>query len=159
MAKGTPATTAAQRAKIAHRVHEYDHDPGVTGYGAEAVERLGLDPERVFKTIVVALGDGRHAVAVVPVAAEVDLKALAAALGTKHAALADVADAQRLTGYLVGGISPLGQKRRLPTVIDESATTFETVFVSAGRRGLEIELAADDLRTLTDGRFAAVARR
>lgn len=159
MAKGTPATTAAQRAGVVHNLHEYPHDPSVVAYGAEAVERLGLDPDRVFKTIVLALGDGAHAVAVVPVAGEVDLKAVAAALGRKHATLADAGDAQRLTGYLVGGISPLGQKRRLPTVIDDSAASFTTVFVSAGRRGLEIELAPADLAALTGGRFGAIARR
>jgi Cys-tRNA(Pro)/Cys-tRNA(Cys) deacylase len=154
----TPATRAAQLAGVTFTVHEYAHDAAVVAYGAEAVERLGLDPQRVFKTIVVRAGDA-HAVAVVPVATEVDLKALAGALGAKQAALADAGDAQRLTGYVVGGISPLGQKRALPTVIDASATTFPTVFVSAGRRGLEIELAPDDLRRLANGSFAAIARR
>jgi Cys-tRNA(Pro)/Cys-tRNA(Cys) deacylase len=157
-AKVTPATRAAQRAGVAFAVHAYAHDAAVVGYGAEAVERLGLDPERVFKTIVVRAGDA-PVVAVVPVATEVDLKALAGALGAKQATLADAADAQRLTGYVVGGISPLGQKRALPTVIDASATSFSTVFVSAGRRGLEIELTPDDLCRVANGSFAAIARR
>jgi Cys-tRNA(Pro)/Cys-tRNA(Cys) deacylase len=156
-ARGTPATKAATRAEIAFSVHEYAHDPGTVAYGAEAVERLGLDPRRVFKTIVLE-ASGRFAVAVVPVAADVDLKAFAAALGAKHATLAEPADAQRLTGYVVGGISPVGQKRALPTVIDESATTFATIFVSAGRRGLELELAPEALRAVTGGAFAAIAR-
>jgi Cys-tRNA(Pro)/Cys-tRNA(Cys) deacylase len=157
-ARATPATRAAQRAGVVFTVHEYAHDASVVAYGAEAVERLGLDPQRVFKTIVVRTS-GTHAVAVVPVATEVDLKALAGALGAKQAVLADAGDAQRLTGYVVGGISPLGQKRALPTVIDASATSFPTVFVSAGRRGLEIELAPDDLCRVANGSFAAIARR
>jgi Cys-tRNA(Pro)/Cys-tRNA(Cys) deacylase len=157
-AKATPATRAAQRAGVAFSVHEYAHDTAVVAYGAEAVERLGLDPQRVFKTIVVRAADA-HAVAVVPVATEVDLKAVAGALGAKQAVLADAGDAQRLTGYVVGGISPLGQKRALPTVIDASANSFPTVFVSAGRRGLEIELAPDDLCRVANGSFAAIARR
>jgi Cys-tRNA(Pro)/Cys-tRNA(Cys) deacylase len=147
----------AALAHIAFTVHEYAHDGANAAYGHEAAERLGVDPARVFKTIVVVAGV-RAAVAVVPVAAEVDLKALGAALGEKHAALATPADAQRLTGYVVGGISPLGHKRRLPTVIDASARAFPTVFVSGGRRGLEIELAPDDLRRASGGSFAAVAR-
>jgi Cys-tRNA(Pro)/Cys-tRNA(Cys) deacylase len=157
MGIATRATTAAERAGIAFTVHEYAHDAGTVAYGAEAVERLGLDANRVFKTIIVIAGD-RPAVAVVPVAAEVDLKALASALGAKHATLAGPADAQRLTGYVIGGISPLGQKRQLPTVLDTSAQSFPTVFVSAGRRGLEIELAPDDLCRVSNGVFAPVAR-
>ena len=157
-ARRTAATRAAQTAGIAFTVHEYVHDAAVVAYGAEAVARLGLDPERVFKTIVVRAGDA-HAVAVVPVATEVDLKALAGALGAKQATLADPTDAQRVTGYVVGGISPLGQKRALPTVIDASAGAFPTLFVSAGRRGLEIELAPDDLCRVVNGSFAVIARR
>jgi Cys-tRNA(Pro)/Cys-tRNA(Cys) deacylase len=158
VAKGTPATKAAQQAGVVYAVHEYPHEAGSSEYGAEAVERLGLDATRVFKTLVARTADGRHVVAVVPVAATLDLKALAAAVGSKQAEMADPADAQRLTGYLVGGISPLGQKRALPTVLDVSAEAFETVFVSAGRRGLEIELAPADLAKLTGAIIAPIGR-
>jgi Cys-tRNA(Pro)/Cys-tRNA(Cys) deacylase len=155
-ARATRATVAAQKAGIEFTVHEYAHDDSTVAFGAEAVERLGLDPWRVFKTIVVTVND-KPAVAVVPVASEVDLKRVAIAFGAKHAALADPADAQRVTGYVLGGISPLGQQRRLPMLLDESATTFATIFVSAGRRGLEIELAASDLCAVAGANFAAIA--
>jgi Cys-tRNA(Pro)/Cys-tRNA(Cys) deacylase len=155
--RATRATAAAQRAGIVFTVHEYAHDAANVAYGVEAVERLGLDATRVFKTIVVASGDA-HAAAVVPVASEVDLKALAGALRTKHATLAGAADAQRLTGYVLGGISPLGQKRRLTTIVDASAREHPTVFVSAGRRGLELELAPDDLVRATGGSYGTIAR-
>jgi Cys-tRNA(Pro)/Cys-tRNA(Cys) deacylase len=155
-ARTTRATVAARKAGIAFTVHEYAHDDANVAYGAEAVVRLGLDPQRVFKTIVVIVKD-KPAVAVVPVASEVDLKAVAIALGAKHAALADPADAQRLTGYVLGGISPLGQQRKLPTLVDASASEYPTVFVSAGRRGLEIELAPHDLCTVAGASFAAIA--
>lgn len=158
MAKGTPATVAAQRAGIAYALHEYAHDSSTREYGAEAVERLGLDPARVFKTLLVATSDGRHVVGVVPAASTLDLKALAAAVGAKQASMARPEDAQRLTGYVLGGISPLGQKRALPTVVDESASAHETVFVSAGRRGLEIELAPADLVRLTNATLAPIAK-
>ena len=141
--RGTPATVAAERAGIPHRLHEYDHDPGTASYGEEAAERLGVDAGRVFKTLVADV-DGTLTVAVVPVGARLDLKALG-----KRASLADPAAAERATGYVTGGISPLGQRRRLPTVLDVSALSFETIFVSAGRRGLELELAPADLRALT----------
>ncbi len=161
--KGTPATAAAQRAKIAHTLHAYAHDPSNRNFGMEAVEVLGLDPARTFKTLIAAppgIGGAGPAAccAVVPVAAQLDLKALAAIIGVKQLAMAEPAAAERLTGYLVGGISPIGQKKRLPTVIDSTAETFPTVFVSAGRRGLEIELAATDLAALTAGRFGPIAR-
>lgn len=155
-ARATRATVAAQKAGIAFTVHEYAHDDTNVAYGVEAVERLGLDPRRVFKTIVVTVKD-KPAVAVVPVACEVDLKAVAIALGAKHAVLADPAVAQRVTGYVLGGISPLGQQRRLPTLVDASATAFATVFVSAGRRGLEIELAPGDLCKVAGATYAAIA--
>jgi Cys-tRNA(Pro)/Cys-tRNA(Cys) deacylase len=149
----TPAIAAARREHVEHRVHEYEHDPRAESYGLEAAERLGVDPARVFKTLVVAV-DGRLTVAVVPVTAQLDLRALG-----KRAALADPREAERATGYVTGGISPLGQRRRLPTVVDESAPSFETVFVSAGRRGLEIELAPGDLVRLTGARTARIASR
>ena len=154
----TPAVVAARRAGIVHEVHEYAHDPAASSYGLEAAEAMGVDAERVFKTLVASVEGRGLAVAVVPVSSTLDLKALAAALGGKKAAMADAADAERATGYVVGGISPLGQKRRLPTVVDASASSFETVFVSAGRRGLEIELAPADLVELTSAVVAPLAR-
>lgn len=156
----TPAVTLAEKAGIRFTLHRYEHDPDAPSYGAEAAEKLNLPPERVFKTLVASAtvaGRDTLAVAVVPVGGQLDLKRLAAALGGKKAAMADVAEAQRSTGYLVGGISPLGQKRRLPTVLDQSVSRFPTVFVSAGRRGLEIELAPADLQRLTGATLAAIA--
>src|SRR3954451_15268730 len=139
----TPATRAADAAGIAYTLHEYDHDPRAASYAGEAAEVLGLDPERVFKTLVVAVDDDL-AVAIVPAADQLDLKAIG-----KRAAMADTARAEKVTGYVAGGISPLGQRRALPTVLGETAEPFDTVFVSAGRRGLEIELAPGDLAALT----------
>ena len=162
--QGTRAIDAARRAGVAHTVHEYAHDArsslqaGGRGYALEAVEALGLDPARVFKTIVVAV-DGRLGLAVVPADAEVDLKAVADALGGRKAAIAPPADAERATGYVLGGISPLGTRRALPTVVDASAAAWPTIHVSAGKRGLEIELAAADLVRLTGGTLLPVARR
>jgi len=158
--RATPATVAAQRAKVAHTLHEYVHDPANRSYGLEAVEALGLDPDRTFKTLIaVPSGGGKPVCAVVPVSTQLDLKALATAAGAKQAAMAEQAVAERCTGYLVGGISPLGQKQRLALFIDETAKQFPTVFVSAGRRGLEIELAPADLAAVAGGRFAVIARR
>jgi Cys-tRNA(Pro)/Cys-tRNA(Cys) deacylase len=153
----TPAINAAKKAKIQYTVHEYDHDPAAPSFGVEAAEKLGVPPERVFKTLVVDAG-GSLAVAVVPVLLKLDLKAMAKALKAKKAAMADVKVVERTTGYVVGGVSPLGQKKRLPTVLDASAEGLETVFVSGGRRGLDIELAPDDLAALTRASFAPVAR-
>lgn len=147
----TPAVVAARRAGIEFALHEYEHDPQAESYGLEAAERLGIDAARVFKTLVVER-DGALSVAIVPVAAQLDLRALG-----KRAALADRAAAERATGYVLGGISPLGQRQRLPAVLDESALAFTTVYVSAGRRGLELELAPADLARLTGARVAAVA--
>lgn len=154
----TPAINAARQAKVPFRVHAYNHDPQAESYGEEAAVKLGLPLERVFKTLVVAL-DGRElAVAVVPVSGKLDLKQCAAALGTKKCEMAARADAERATGYVLGGISPLGQKKRLRTVLDASAEAFDTIYVSAGRRGLEIELAPADLRALTGALSASVSR-
>jgi Cys-tRNA(Pro)/Cys-tRNA(Cys) deacylase len=153
--KGTPATALLAKQGVAHRVHSYDHGAG-QAYGPEAAERLGLDPERVFKTLVAEV-DGTLTVGVVPVSATLDLKALAGALGGKRARMADLAAAERATGYVAGGISPLGQRKRLATVVDASAQRWETVFCSGGRRGLEIELAPADLARLCGGTFAAIA--
>ena len=154
---GTPATVALTRAGVAFTTHPYDHDPAAASYGLEAAEALGLDPAQVFKTLFVEV-DGRLVVGIVPVSRQLDLKAVAAAVGGKKAAMADPGDAERATGYVVGGISPLGQKRRHPTVLDESALTHETVYVSGGRRGLDIGLAPADLVRLTDATTAAIAR-
>lgn len=156
----TPAINAAKKAKIAYTVKEYAHDPNHGSYGEEAAQALGISPDQVFKTLLVAIdGDNKQlAVGVVPVSGSLNLKAIAAALGCKKVTMADPVAAQRATGYVVGGISPLGQKKRLPMVIDHSAQAFERICVSAGRRGLEIELAAVDLAQLTGGQFAPIGR-
>ncbi|MEU5755467.1 Cys-tRNA(Pro) deacylase [Streptomyces sp. NPDC047829] len=154
---GTPATVALAAAGVAYTVHAYEHDPSHPSYGEEAAEAMGVAPERVFKTLVADV-DGALTVAVVPVAGQLDLKALAAAVGGKRAAMADPALAERTTGYVRGGISPLGQRKRLPTVLDASASGHETVCVSAGRRGLEVELSPADLAGLTDAVIAPVGR-
>jgi Cys-tRNA(Pro)/Cys-tRNA(Cys) deacylase len=151
--KGTPAIAAAARAGVAFAVHEYRHDPRAESFGLEAVEKLGLDAARVFKTLVADV-DGALTVAVVPVEAQLDLRALG-----KRARMADATAAERATGYVAGGISPLGQRRSLPTIVDASALDHETIHVSAGRRGLELELAPADLVELTGARVAPIARR
>jgi len=142
--QGTPATALLGKLGITHSVHAYDHDPRHGSYGAEAAQVLGVAPEQVFKTLVAAV-DGRLTIGVVPVAGQLDLMALAAAAGAKRASMAEVAAAERATGYVTGGSSPLGHRKRLPVVIDSSALRFGTVYCSAGRRGLEIELAPADL--------------
>ncbi len=154
----TPAVRALERARVAHTLHTYDpeHAEG-HGYGEAAVAALGQDPRQVFKTLVARV-DGALTVAVVPVAESLDLKALAAATGGRKATMADPADAGRTTGYVLGGISPLGQRKALPTVVDESALDFPTVMVSAGRRGLQVELAPADLVGVTRARTAAISR-
>ncbi|GAA1003791.1 Cys-tRNA(Pro) deacylase [Streptomyces thermogriseus] len=154
---GTPATVALTSAGVEYRVHAYDHDPSHPSYGEEAAEAMGVSPERVFKTLIADV-DGRLTVAVVPVAGSLDLKALAAAVGGKRAAMADPALAERTTGYVRGGISPLGQRRKLPTVLDASAMDHATICVSAGRRGLEVELSPKDLAALTDATLAPIGR-
>ena len=155
--RGTTATIALDRAKVPFTLHEYEHDPRSGSYGIEASDALGVPPERVFKTLVAAVDGGTLAVGVVPVHRQLDLKALAAAVGAKKAAMADVTAAERATGYVAGGISPLGQRKRLPVVIDSSALALATMFCSAGRRGLEIELAPADLIRLAGARVAAIA--
>jgi Cys-tRNA(Pro)/Cys-tRNA(Cys) deacylase len=156
----TPAVRLARSAAVDFKLHEYRHDPAAASYGLEAAEALGLDPGCVYKTLVASLikGETGLAVAVIPVTTQLDLKALAAATGAKRAELADPRQAERATGYVVGGISPLAQKSRLPLVLDARANELQTIFVSAGRRGLEIELAPADLLALTGGRTAPVAR-
>lgn len=154
--KGTPAIALLNERTVPHTVHTYDHDPRRESYGEEAAAVLGVAAERVFKTLIAEV-DGRLAVGVVPVTGQLALKALAAALGGKKARMADTAVAQRATGYVLGGISPLGQRTRLPVVVDSSARRFDTVFCSGGRRGLEIELAPSDLVRLTDAIVAPIA--
>jgi Cys-tRNA(Pro)/Cys-tRNA(Cys) deacylase len=153
--KGTPATQALTKAKVPFTVHEYVHDPASGSYGEEAARALGIEPERVFKTLVASV-DGALHVAVVPVTGELDLKALAAAVDKKKATMADPALAERTTGYVRGGISPLGQRKALPTVLDASAEKYPTIFVSAGRRGLEVEVAPADLALLTAATVAPI---
>ena len=154
---GTPATAALTAAGTWFELRPYEHDPRATSYGDEAATVLGVDPARVLKTIVVD-ADGELCVGVVPVAGTLDLKAVAAALGARRARLAEVAAAERSTGYVVGGISPVGQKRPLRTVVDASALDHATVLVSGGRRGLNIELRPADLVTATGAVVAPVAR-
>ncbi|MGW4277781.1 Cys-tRNA(Pro) deacylase [Streptomyces seoulensis] len=154
---GTPATVALTAAGVDFTVHAYDHDPSHPSYGEEAAEAMGVSPDRVFKTLVADV-DGSLTVAVVPVAGSLDLKALASAVGGKRAAMADPALAERTTGYVRGGISPLGQRKRLPTVLDASATGHPTICVSAGRRGLEVELSPADLAALTHAALAPIGR-
>jgi Cys-tRNA(Pro)/Cys-tRNA(Cys) deacylase len=162
---GTPATVALTRAGIAFTVHTYDHDPAAASFGLEAAQALGLDPARVLKTLLAsvdpapgAAGAARLVVGIVPVSGRLDLKAVAAAVGAKKAVMADPHDAERVTGYVVGGISPVGQKKALPTVLDSSALQHDTVFVSGGRRGLDLELAPADLVRVTGATVAALGR-
>ena len=154
---GTPATVALTKAGITFSTHSYEHDPAAKSYGLEAAEALGLKTAQVFKTLLVDV-DGKLAVGVVPVDKQLDLKAVAAALDGKKATMADPAAAERTTGYVVGGISPIGQKRRLPTVVDTTATEHDTVYVSGGRRGLDIGLTPADLIAVTAARTAPIAR-
>jgi Cys-tRNA(Pro)/Cys-tRNA(Cys) deacylase len=154
---GTPATRALAEAGVPHILRTYRHDPRSTSFGLEAAQELGVEPERVFKTLLADV-DGVLVVAVVPVDGQLDLKALAAAIGGKRAAMAEVARAERATGYVAGGISPLGQRQSHPTIVDESALAFPTILVSGGRRGLDVELEPKDLITLTHARVSPIAR-
>ena len=155
--RGTTATIALERARIPFTVHEYAHDPRHESYGREASEALDVSPDRVFKTLIAEV-DGTLVAGVVPVEGQLDLKALAGTCGGKKAAMAQVAAAERATGYVAGGISPVGQRKRLPVVLDTSAMSFATVFCSGGRRGLEIEIAPANLVRAADAKVASIAR-
>ncbi|OUR86881.1 aminoacyl-tRNA deacylase [Gammaproteobacteria bacterium 42_54_T18] len=154
----TPGINVAKKNKISYRVHEYSHDESSESYGLEAAEKMGVPAERVFKTLVVSTGNQELVVGVVPVSSMLSMKLIAKAAGTKKAAIANQLDVERSTGYVLGGVSPLGQKKRLKTIIDSSAKNYPTVYVSAGRRGLEIELSPDDLAKLTRGVFAEICQ-
>jgi Cys-tRNA(Pro)/Cys-tRNA(Cys) deacylase len=154
----TPAVDQARRAKIEFRLHQYEHEAGTESWGLEAAQKTGTDARRVFKTLVATLGGGDLAVAVIPVEERLNLKSLAKAAGVKKAAMAEPALVERSTGYVLGGVSPLGQRKRFPTLIHTSAKEFDSIFVSGGRRGLEIELRPDDLAQLTAARFANLCR-
>jgi Cys-tRNA(Pro)/Cys-tRNA(Cys) deacylase len=155
--RGTTATIALERAKIPFTLHEYAHDPRAGSYGLEASDALGVPPERVFKTLVATVDGGTLAVGVIPVHRQLDLRSLAAAVGGKKAVMAEVAAAERATGYVAGGISPVGQKKRLPVVLDSSALELPTMFCSAGRRGLEIEITPADLIKAAGAKVATIA--
>ena len=154
----TPAINCAKKAKIPFQIHEYQHDASSQSYGLEAAEKLNIPAQQVFKTLVAKLDDSKLVVAVLPVDSMLSMKSLAKACGGKKAEMADKTEVQRSSGYVLGGVSPLGQKKSLTTVIDKSAKPFSTIFVSAGRRGLEIELSALDLQTLTRASFAAICQ-
>jgi Cys-tRNA(Pro)/Cys-tRNA(Cys) deacylase len=156
VATGTPATALLTKSGIPFTLHPYEHDPRAQAYGEEAAQALGVDPARIFKTLIASV-DGKPACAVVPVAERLHLKAFAVALGGKRAELTDSAAAARVTGYVVGGISPIGQKARLRVVLDASAQAFETVYVSAGKRGLQVQLSPADLVRAADALVAAIA--
>ena len=154
----TPGINTAKKNNISHKVHEYSHDESSESYGLEAAEKMGVPEERVFKTLVVILDNKELAVGVIPVSSMLSMKAIARAFGAKKAAMADKSEVERSTGYVLGGVSPLGQRKRLKTVIDSSAKNHSTVYVSAGRRGLEIELSPDDLTKLTNGALAEICQ-
>ena len=154
----TPGINVAKKNKITHKVHEYDYDSSNESYGLEAAKKMGVPEARVFKTLVVSLDSKELAVGVIPVSSMLSMKRIARAAGAKKAAMATQSDVERSTGYVLGGVSPLGQKKRLKTIIDSSAKIHSTVYVSAGRRGLEIELCPDDLKDLVNGLLAEICQ-
>lgn len=149
----TPAVNIAKKAKIDFQIYSYSHDPSSQSYGLEASEKMGLPPEQVFKTLIVQIDARELVVAVIPVSSTLSMKQIAKAAGGKKAQMANAVDVERSTGYILGGVSPLGQKKRLRTFIDDTAQNFSTIFVSAGRRGLEIELSPLDLKTVCSAEF------
>lgn len=153
----TPAVNIVKKAKVAYRLHHYEHSPSSTSYGEEAAARLGVSDARIFKTLMVSLDNRSLAVSIVPVSGQLNLKACAKSMGSKRAVMAEPKEAERATGYVLGGISPLGQRKQLKTVIDSSAREYETIYISAGRRGLQIELSSGDLARLTRATFAPIA--
>ncbi|MBT3531044.1 MAG: Cys-tRNA(Pro) deacylase [Gammaproteobacteria bacterium] len=154
----TPGINSAKKAGIIHKVHEYSHDSSSESYGSEAAEKMGVPEERVYKTLVVSLDNNELAVGVIPVSSMLSMKFIARSAGAKKASMADKMDVQRSTGYVLGGVSPLGQKKTLKTIIDSSVEKHDTVYVSAGRRGLEIELSPNDLKKLTNGVLAEICQ-
>ncbi len=154
----TPGINIVKKSKVTHRIHEYEHDSTAESYGLEAAEKLGVPTSQVFKTIVVSLDNKQLAVGVIPVESMLSMKLIAKACGAKKATMAAQIDVERSTGYVLGGVSPLGQKKRLKTIIDTSAKTHATVYISAGRRGLEIELTSDDLVKLINGAYADICQ-
>ncbi len=152
----TPAINTAKKSKINHTIHEYTHDPASQAYGTEAAQKLDIPENRVFKTLVVNFNTNEMAVGIIPVSSKLNMKLIAKAANEKKASMAVPADVERSTGYVLGGVSPLGQKKRLKTFIDSSAENHSTIYVSAGRRGLEIELNPVDLKNLTNGKFAVL---
>ncbi|MCP4078202.1 MAG: Cys-tRNA(Pro) deacylase [Gammaproteobacteria bacterium] len=154
----TPAINSAKKSKIKFNTHEYEHDVAAESYGTEAAEKIGVPAEQVFKTLVVQLDNNSFAVGLVPVSRMLNMKRIAKATMAKKAVMADKQDVQRLTGYVLGGVSPIGQKKRLKTIIDSSAEAFSSIYVSAGRRGLEIELSPENLKKLTGGQYAEISQ-
>ncbi|MDF1763928.1 MAG: Cys-tRNA(Pro) deacylase [Oleibacter sp.] len=154
----TPAINAVNKNKILHKIHEYSHDASSESYGLEAAEKLGVISQRVFKTLVVSLESKELVVGIIPVSSKLSMKLIAKAVGAKKAVMAEKSDVERSTGYVLGGVSPLGQKKRLRTVIDVSANNYPTIYVSAGRRGLEIELSPNDLLKVTSASFAEICQ-
>ncbi len=154
----TPAINAVKKQKIPHSVHQYEHDPSHSSYGEEAAEKMGVSASQVFKTLVLSLDNQSLVVAIIPVSAMLSMKQVAKVFSVKKALMADVADVERSTGYVLGGVSPLGQKKRLKTVLDESAKAYDTIYVSAGRRGLELSLSPNDLCQLLNARYETIAQ-
>jgi Cys-tRNA(Pro)/Cys-tRNA(Cys) deacylase len=154
----TPGINSARKNKIVYTVHEYSHDESSESYGSEAAEKMGVPEGRVFKSLVVSLDNKELVVGVIPVSSMLSMKLIAKVAGAKKAAMADKSDVERSTGYVLGGVSPLGQKKRLRTIIDSSASNYSTVYVSAGRRGLEIELCPSDLMRLANGVLAEICQ-
>ena len=154
----TPGINQVKKNKVSHKIHEYSHDESSESYGLEAADKMGVTQERIFKTLVVTLDNQNLVVGIIPVSSMLSMKLIAKAVGAKKATMADKLDVERSTGYVLGGVSPLGQKRRLSTIIHSSASNYSSIYVSAGRRGLEIELSPADLAKLTNGKFVDICQ-